>query len=197
MPTHPGMPCSFNQANSKEEYLSRPIIRPAAPKRSLKIIMPMDFLRMTMVKRFTLVRTWLFPDLTNLLPRNQQGDIRARIVSISSNGGATWDTTYFDPNLPDPVCQGSILTIATKKSKSILAFSNAADARLRDNLTLRISMDEGKTWSRSFVVDKSTGQGQKDFTAYSDIVRLSKNKIGVLYERDGYKEIVFKVVKWN
>ena len=28
--------------------------------------------------------------------RNQKGDIRARIVCISSNGGQTWDTTYFD-----------------------------------------------------------------------------------------------------
>jgi sialidase-1 len=129
--------------------------------------------------------------------RNQQGDVRARIVSISSNGGATWDTTYFDASLPDPVCQGSILTIGTKKGKNILAFCNAADTRRRDNLTLRISMDEGKTWSRSYVVDKSSDAGQKDFTAYSDIVKLSKNRIGVLYERDGYKEIVFKVVKWK
>jgi len=129
--------------------------------------------------------------------RNQQGDVRARIVSISSDGGATWDTTYFDQSLPDPVCQGSILAIGTKKGKAILAFSNAADTRRRDNLTLRISMDEGKTWSRSYVVDKSSDKGQKDFTAYSDIVKLSKNRIGVLYEKDGYKEIVFKLVKWK
>lgn len=129
--------------------------------------------------------------------RNQQGDVRARIVSVSGDGGATWDTTYFDHNLPDPVCQGSILTIETKKGKNILAFSNAADTRLRDNLTLRISKDDGKTWSRAFVVDKSSGGGQKDFTAYSDLVKLSNNKIGVLYERDGYKEIIFKPVKWR
>lgn len=128
--------------------------------------------------------------------RNQQGDVRARIVAISSNGGQSWDTTYFDHHLPDPVCQGSILTIGTKKGKNILAFCNAADTRRRDNLTLRISMDDGKTWSRSYVVDKSADAGQKDFTAYSDIVKLSKNRIGVLYEKDGYKEIVFKVVKW-
>ncbi len=128
--------------------------------------------------------------------RNQQGDVRARIVAISSNGGQSWDTTYFDHNLPDPVCQGSILTIGTKKGKNILAFCNAADARRRDNLTLRISMDDGKTWSRNYVIDKSTDAGQKDFTAYCDIVKLSKNRIGVLYEKDGYKEIVFRVVKW-
>jgi len=60
--------------------------------------------------------------------RNQKGDVRARIVAISSNGGQSWDTTYFDNNLPDPVCQGSILTLGTKKEKSILAFCNAKRA---------------------------------------------------------------------
>ena len=35
--------------------------------------------------------------------RNQRGDMRVRIVSISSNGGAIWDTTYFDHTLIDPV----------------------------------------------------------------------------------------------
>ncbi len=128
--------------------------------------------------------------------RNQGGDKRHRIVAISSNGGANWDTVYFDPNLPDPVCQGSLLTIGTKKGKSIIAFCNAADTQQRDNLTLRISMDEGKIWKKNIVVDKSTGS-QKDYTAYSDIVKLSKKTIGVLYEKDGYSQIVFAAVQWK
>ncbi|MBS1747049.1 MAG: exo-alpha-sialidase [Bacteroidetes bacterium] len=128
--------------------------------------------------------------------RNQQGDIRARIVSISSDGGATWDTSYFDNTLIDPVNEGSILTIGHKKGKEILAFCNAADTKERDNLTLRISFDDGKTWKESYVVDKSNNN-QSDFTAYSDLVKISKHKIGVLYERDGYKEIVFTVMKWK
>lgn len=134
--------------------------------------------------------------------RNQKGDIRARIVSISTDGGATWDRSYFDPTLIDPVNQGSILTVGNKKArlsdgqgKNIIAFCNAADTRRRDNLTLRISYDEGKTWSKSIVIDKSAEGSRGDFTAYSDLVKLSKNKIGVLYERNGYKEIVFTVVK--
>ncbi|MFT4153130.1 hypothetical protein [Parafilimonas sp.] len=48
--------------------------------------------------------------------RNQSGNVKARIVSISSDGGATWDTTYFDETLIDPVNQGSILNIGTKKA---------------------------------------------------------------------------------
>lgn len=126
--------------------------------------------------------------------RNQRGDIKARIVSVSSNGGATWDTTYFDKNLIDPVCQGSILNIGMKKGKNILAFCNAADSQKRNNLTLRISYDEGKTWNKSILVDRSTDEGKRDFTAYSDIVKVGKKRIAVLYERDNYKEIVFKIM---
>lgn len=28
--------------------------------------------------------------------RTQNGDVRARIVAVSSNGGVKWDTTYFE-----------------------------------------------------------------------------------------------------
>ncbi|WP_332735169.1 sialidase family protein [Flavihumibacter sp.] len=128
--------------------------------------------------------------------RNQQGDIRARIVSISSNGGESWDTTYFDTNLPDPVNQGSIITVGKKKGKNIIAFCNAADTRRRDNLTLRISYNDGLQYSKSIIVDKSNNDKQRDFTAYSDLAKLSRKKIGVLYEKENYSRIVFKAIKW-
>lgn len=127
--------------------------------------------------------------------RNQKGDIRARIIGISSNGGETWDTTYFDKNLPDPVCQASILTIGKKNRKNILAFCNAADEKRRDNLMLRISYDDGKTWTKSFLIYKNSTQA--DAAAYSDIVTVSKKEIGVLYEKDNYSQIVFTIVKWK
>ncbi|MCF1713012.1 glycoside hydrolase [Flavihumibacter sp. RY-1] len=129
--------------------------------------------------------------------RNQKGDIRARIVATSSNGGETWDTTFFDRQLPDPICQGTLLTIGKKKRKNILAFCNAADEKRRDNLTLRISYDDGKTWSRSLLVDKATDPKQSDPTAYSDIVLLNKKTIGILYEKNGYSTIQFKAMRWK
>jgi sialidase-1 len=140
--------------------------------------------------------TELSNDKLMMNSRNQKGDVRARIISISSDGGASWDTTYFDKNLVDPVNQGSILTIGKKKGKNSIAFCNADDAKRRDNLTLRISYDEGKTWSKNYRIDKSA-EGKNDFTAYSDIVLISKKQIGVLYERDGYKQIVFTTINWK
>ncbi|MCJ8165696.1 glycoside hydrolase [Pontibacter sp. E15-1] len=128
--------------------------------------------------------------------RNQQGDVRARIVSVSNDGGATWDSTYFDKQLPDPVNQGSILRVGKKNGQAILAFSNAADTQHRDNLTLRISFDEGRTWPRKFVIAKSPN-GEKDYAAYSDLVKTGKKEIGVLYEKNGYAQIVFTTLNWK
>ncbi|MES2276280.1 MAG: sialidase family protein [Bacteroidota bacterium] len=129
--------------------------------------------------------------------RNQLGNIKQRIVAISSNGGKSWDKTYFDSQLPDPVCQGSILNIGRIGGKSILAFCNAADTVNRNNLTLRISFDEGKTWPVSKPVAKNPANDKGDYSAYSDIVKLSDNNIGVLYEKNNYKEIVFQDVDWK
>lgn len=129
--------------------------------------------------------------------RNQKGDVLARIVSISSNGGQSWDTTYFDKTLIDPVNEGSILTVGKKNGKAIIAFCNAADTKRRDNLTLRISYDDGLTWTKKMVVDKSADGAKDDFTAYSDMVQISKNKIGILYEREEYSQIVFSVLSWK
>ncbi|KYP13383.1 sialidase family protein [Flavihumibacter sp. CACIAM 22H1] len=129
--------------------------------------------------------------------RNQKGDIRSRIVATSSTGGATWDSTYFDPQLPDPVCQGSLLTIGKKKKNNLLAFCNAADTKKRDKLTLRISYDDGKTWTKAFLVDQGENPRESDPTAYSDIVLVNRKTIGVLYEKHGYSSIVFRSVRWK
>ncbi len=128
--------------------------------------------------------------------RNQQGDIKNRIISISSNGGESWDTSYFDKALIDPVCEGSVLTIGEKSKQFIIAFCNDADTLNRNNLTLRIGFDDGKTWLKKYVVDKSDAK-TKNYTGYSDLVKISDNQIGVLYERKNYEEINFKIIKWK
>ncbi len=123
--------------------------------------------------------------------RNQQGHIKARYIALSNNGGETWYKQYFDTNLPDPVCQGSLLNIG----KKTLAFCNNADTVKRNNLTLRISTNDGKTWGKSFLI--YSNDKENDASAYSDIVKLNENTIGVLYEKDGYSKIVFTAIKWK
>lgn len=126
--------------------------------------------------------------------RNQQMKPRQRVISISDDGGQTWVSSALDPNLPDPISQGSVLSWTNGK-EFILAHVNAADEMERDNLTLRLSKDRGKTWYYSKLIDKAPEGYEGAYTAYSDIVLFKKNKIGVLYERDNYKEIVFLEMK--
>ena len=124
--------------------------------------------------------------------RNQAGDIKRRIIGISLDGGEHWDTTYFDQGLIDPNCEGSLLTIGYEKGKAIIAHCNAASEERRDNLTIRISYDEGKTWGKSFLISASNNQEQSDWSAYSDLVFINKKTIGILFERNDYSEIIFK-----
>jgi sialidase-1 len=135
--------------------------------------------------------------------RNQAGTVRYRYVSYSNDGGASWQENYFDTSLVDPVCEGSILDVGQKKGKTILAFCNADDAKKRDNLTLRISYDEGKTWTnnntknKADVIAKAPDNYKGDYAAYSDLVALDAKRIGVLYEKENYSKIVFTVCSWK
>lgn len=126
--------------------------------------------------------------------RNQQITPKQRIISISNDGGQTWVSSAPDANLPDPINQASVLS--WKKGKNfILAHSNAADEKNRDNLTLRLSKDQGKTWYFNKVITKAAPDYKGAWSAYSDLVLVAKNKIGVLYEKDNYSSIVFLIEK--
>ena len=132
-----------------------------------------------------------------LSSRNQKGDIRHRILAFSSDGGQTWDQEYFEEELPDPVCQASILNIGKKEGWNILAHSNASDPEERNSLTIKISYDEGKTWDHVIPVDFTGDPKKLPWTAYSDLVNLDEKTLGILYERDNYRQIVFKMVTWR
>jgi sialidase-1 len=66
----------------------------------------------------------------------------------------------------------------------VLLFSNPASARIRERLTIRASIDDGKTWPASKVLCEGS-------SAYSCLCVLGDGSIGCLYERDNYGRIVF------
>ncbi|MBN3520262.1 exo-alpha-sialidase [Algoriphagus lutimaris] len=128
--------------------------------------------------------------------RNQKGDIRQRILAYSSDGGKTWDEAYFEEQLPDPVCQGSIISITDSKGIFTLIHSNNSDPVHRNNLSLKFSDDLGKTWSKPHLIDGVADPGNSSYTGYSDLVEISNNTVGIIYEKNDYTEIVFKTISW-
>ncbi|MCA6495194.1 MAG: exo-alpha-sialidase [Chitinophagaceae bacterium] len=126
--------------------------------------------------------------------RNQSGDQKFRLISRSRDAGRSWDTTYLEKNLIDPVNQGSVLTLGYSGKNAIIAHSHAQDSTRRNNLMLHISRDDGRSWKPYLVIDQAPEGASKDYTAYSDLVVFQTNRLGVLFERNGYREIVWKTI---
>jgi sialidase-1 len=137
--------------------------------------------------------------------RNQREDENHRVVSISKDGGKSFTNVYVDKQLVEPRgVQASLLfhSMNEDTGKANILFSNPAHKTYRSNGTLRLSTNDGKTWSEAVVYAPKPAPY---FTGYSDIVKFGKGDIGVLYERgrfdEGdkkgarYEEIAFTVVR--
>jgi len=101
-----------------------------------------------------------------------------RYVHLSADQGKTW-ITHAEAGLADPGCNASLI-----REGKVLFFSNLNCVDRRENLTLRISMDGGKSWGAG----KTVYAGN---SAYSSITFIPGKGIGLLYERNNYREIVF------
>jgi sialidase-1 len=111
-----------------------------------------------------------------------------RATSRSRDGGLTWSLLAFDETLIEPICQASLISLpSTTEGRPMLAFCNPASTGKRQNLTLRISTDDGKSWNKPQTVDPGPA-------AYSSIVALSGKELGILYERGESRELRFVVV---
>ena len=107
------------------------------------------------------------------------------------DGGLTWGDLVSDQTLIEPICQASMLMVSSEEEKTpILLFLNPADKKSRQNITLRTSLDDGKSWKGSIVLHRGPG-------AYSDLAKLPNGNIACLYEAghaNPYEGIVFDVV---
>ena len=126
--------------------------------------------------------------------RNYDRKQKTRKISISNDSGITWGNIYSDKSLPEPICQGSLLGYLIRKTgNGRLLFINPADENKRQNMTLRMSSDDGSTWEKSRVLFAGP-------SAYVDLTQLSNGNIGCLYEageNNPYQGIVFHEVSFS
>jgi sialidase-1 len=105
----------------------------------------------------------------------------SRLVSTSADGGLTWSKPAADPVLIEPVCQASLIG-----HPAGFLFSNPASTK-RENLTVRLSRDEGRTWAASKVLHAGPA-------AYSCLTELPGGDVGCLYEcgeKSAYEAVTF------
>lgn len=109
-----------------------------------------------------------------------------RVVHRSEDEGKTW-ISQSDNSLADPGCNASIINYPSIKTDAVekrLLFSNANHRSKRENMTVKISYDEGETWSEGKTIYAGSA-------AYSSMTALSNGDIGLLFEKDGSRQNVF------
>lgn len=119
-----------------------------------------------------------------------------RLAATSTDGGESWSALTPVDDLPDPSNNGSLARfdglptvagLAHPGTHHWLIATHNHDPHLRHNTVLRLSTDNGATWPHTLALCAGS-------SAYSTATRLPNGRIGVLYERSGYREIVFTTV---
>lgn len=109
--------------------------------------------------------------------RDESGSSHARILSISHDGGEHWDKSLIARDLPDPACEGSMVSYEGPDRKRVLLFSNLLNTKEpRQGLSISESADGGQSWPRHTLIEKGS-------SAYSDLVVMRGDKLGILWER--------------
>jgi len=115
-----------------------------------------------------------------------------RLVTVSPDGVSNWSRPAFDEALYDPICHASIAAAPHPREpgRSVVLFANP-DARShahpvrpngykpRENMTVRVSLDDGRTWPIAYVVDPER-------SAYCDLAAGPGGMVYLVYER-GYQ----------
>lgn len=119
--------------------------------------------------------------------RNESATHR-RLVAYSPDGATDWTRPVFDNGLFEPICMASMISLRSLLGEDYLLYcspdskNDPASQHLvskkgnrRENLTLRLSYDGGKSWPVARVVSPGP-------TSYSDVGVSKEGIIYVLYE---------------
>ena len=119
--------------------------------------------------------------------RKDKSETNGRAVSVTSDLGKTWKVHSSDHgSLPEPVCMASLISHRLKDGRTVLFFSNPHHKSRRQNMTLQMSLDDGRTWGKKILLDKKGG-------AYSSLVMVNDRTVGILYE-SSRADLVFQTI---
>ena len=129
--------------------------------------------------------------------RNKKNQVEnGRRICITSDLGNTWtEHPTSRKAFIEPTCMGSIHRHTYHKDgekKTILLFCNPSSKIRRDKITLKASLNDGKTWpeKQTILLDEYRGWG------YSCITSVDENTIGILYE-SSQSQLVYQQVNLN
>ncbi|MGL1889417.1 MAG: exo-alpha-sialidase [Reichenbachiella sp.] len=115
---------------------------------------------------------------------SNKSNSNGRAVFITKNLGEEWvEHPSHHKALVEPVCMASIYKhtyISTRgEHRSIILFSNPNSKYKRESMTIKVSLDEGKTWPEEYwlLLDELGLSG-----GYSSLTSINNNTIGILYE---------------
>lgn len=107
-----------------------------------------------------------------------------RMISVSKTGYSQWSSTFYDSNLPDPACFGGMCSVDLEGLPYSILFVNCANTTARNQLTIRVSFNDGMTWEKSLLLDQTGG-------GYADVAVDKDGKVYVVYEKDMGKVLEF------
>lgn len=113
-----------------------------------------------------------------MLSRNYSGKLAE---CYSYDNGRTWTEAKYS----DIVCADTRFFVSRTPSGRILLVTND-DSRIRKNITVSLSEDDGKTWKYKHLIDERTDTSYPDADFYGDKIYLVFDR-----ERTGAKEILF------
>lgn len=116
------------------------------------------------------------------LGKPDSADEAYRYITVSDTGIGGWSDTRMDTALQNPSVQGSMYS-TTVNGQHMLLYIGCDSQIARENLSVRCSYDDGKSWSSPIRIESS-------YASYSDLV-IVDGTVYVIYESHPNKDLFF------
>ena len=108
-----------------------------------------------------------------------------RAYAWSDDGGETWSEVNFDPGMPEPSVQGSLVrfTTADEHGRNRVLLVHPSSQTERALLTVRMSYDECRTWPVAKLL-------HREYSGYSDLAIAPDMTVLCLYESEWHARMI-------